>query len=440
MIMKNSLHFQTVSCALFFIVLNSSCKPVGDPVSNLQYLAEAKVNSAGAREVKTTSVEQFNLAEWVSKKGVGGTNMKNNVKGTQYIFFSSNEEEKVDSANASEAAKSKNKANIGKPEYEMRMNATVSSDAKKAEMKSIFWIDGSLNGDKVFAGGNAVEASMIGSAKTAISVQANLKAFGKDLITQSVTLTKPFKFTKTIDLEAKQTLLGIPKIAGVEAGVSFVANASVSGEADYLDKESVSYSMVPAVKATAGIEGSVKALLFASATAKGTVTVLDTKMPSSATLGGRVGSGADFLYGNITFQSLEFSALAGDIVIGAKLSTAGAKLPAGVEAAFWSPNTAPVMATVRQKLDTGWSWIYKVWDSPALIKVKFPTAYSSSFLLSDAKKAACAKASTTKVVAEYTKEVGKDTGDAKKIGMSALASLKAIQAKTSKATGSCPIR
>lgn len=411
--------------------LVSSCKQVGDSSSGL-------MNDAGNKEVDNKPTEQFNLAEWISKKGIGGANMKNNLKGTQYIFFSSNEEQKVDTANKAEAAKSKNKAFLAKPEYELRMNATVTSDSKKAEIKTLFWIDGSLNGTKVYAGGNAVEASMLGSAKSAITVKGNLKAFGKDLISQQVNLTKPFKITKTVDLEHKQTILGIPKIAGVQAGVSFVANASVSGETDYLDKESVTLTMVPAVKATAGISGAVKAVLFASATAKGTVTVVDAKMPSSATLGGRVGSGADFLYGNVTFEKTTFSALSGDIVIGAKLSTKGAKLPAGVEPALWSPYSAALMATLKQKLDAGWQWVYKVWDSPPLINVKFPTAYSSSFLLSNAKKAACALPVITKVVASVQKENAKDTADMKKVGTDALSALKAIQTKAKAVKGTCP--
>lgn len=405
----------------------SSCKEVGEDTSGL-------MTDSGNLTVDASAIEQFNLAEYVAKKNIGGPNMKNNIKpGKAYIFFSSNEEQHVDKTNAAEAAKSKNKASLLKPEYELRMNATVVSDAKKAEVKSLFWFDGSLNGTKVYAGGNAVEASMVGLAKSGIAVKGDVKAFGQSLIAKNVTLVGPFKFTKTIDLEHKQTVLGIPKLAGVEAGVSFVAAATLNGETDYLDKESVTLSFVPAVKVTAGISGTVKAVLFVSATASGTVTVVDAKLPSSATLGGRVGSGADFLFGNVTFEAASFKALNGEIVIGAKAKVAGI-LPAGVELALWSL-TKIVNPGLAKKLDAlKWEWSYVVWDSPPLVNVTFPTYYSNSFLRSKASKASTAAPLLTKVIAAVIKENAKDDANTKKVGKDAIAGLQSIlkKAKTIK--------
>lgn len=292
-----------------------------------------------------------------------------------------------------------------------------------------------LNGTKVYPSGNAVEASIVGNAKSNITVKAGLKAFGKDLISKNLLATAPMKITKTVDLEYKQTVLGIPKIAGVEAGVSFVAAANVSGETDYLSKESVTVSMVPDVKVTAGISGTVKALLFTEAKAAGTVTVLDSSFPSSATLGGRVGSGADFLYGNVTFDAGTFNALKGELVISAKAST-GNVLPKGVEAALWSAAEI-VNPSLAKKVQAGFKWAYVVWDSPPLVSIKFPAYYTHSFLLSNAKKASCAKPVLTKVVAEVTKENGKDTGEMKTVGKSALEGLKALQTKANALKGAC---
>ncbi|RYZ57213.1 MAG: hypothetical protein EOP07_10535 [Proteobacteria bacterium] len=420
---------QTCVALCGVLTLSASCKEISEDTSGL-------ATDAGNKTVDAGTSEQFNLAEWVAKKGIGGANMKNNIKaGNAYIFFNSAEEQNPDKTNAAELKKSKNKASLLKPEYELRMNATVVSDSKKAEVKSLFWFDGSLNGMKVYPGGNAVEASMVGSAKSGITVKAGLKAFGKDLVSQSVTLVKPFKITKTINLEVKQTVLGIPKIAGIEAGATFVATASVEGETDYLDKESVSISMVPSAKVTAGIQGTVKALLFASATAQGTVTVMDTKLPSNATLGGRVGSGADFLFGNVTFEAATFKALNGEIVIGAKAKLPG-KLPPGVEASLWSLTSA-VKAGLAKKLAAGWEWSYIVWDSPPFVNVTFPTYYTNGFLQSKAPKAACALPVLTKVVAAATKENAKDTAATKKVGADALAGLKTIQAKAKTIKGTC---
>ncbi|MES2745451.1 MAG: hypothetical protein V4655_08485 [Bdellovibrionota bacterium] len=428
--MKNLIKVERLALIFGACLLASSCKQVSDETSS------ALKNDAGNKEVDNKPTEQFNLAEYIAKKGIGGANFKNNIKGTQYIFFNSNEEEKVDTANKAEAAKSKNKTALYKPEFELRMNGTVTSDSKKAELKTIFWIDGSLNGNKVYAGGNAIEASMVGSAKKQITIKGGLKAFGKDLISQQVNLTKPFKVTKTIDLEVKKTVLGVPKLAGIEVGVSFVANATIAGETDYLDTQSVTMSMVPSVKVTAGLQGAVKVLAFASATAKGTVTVVDGKMPSSATLGGRAASGADYIYGNVAFQPTSFSALSGEIVIGAKLSTKGAPLPKTVEAAIWSP-AKTAMATLKQKLDISWEWIYKVWDSPPLIKVKLGSGYSSSFFLASNAKAACAAPALAKLVPGVQKETAKDTADFKAVGNTVLASVKLIQTKAKAAKGTC---
>lgn len=430
--MNSRFEIQRIALFIVTMTLASACKQVSDEGSAL-------MNDAGKNEVDLNkSVENFNLAEWIVTKNIGGINLKNNVKGKEYIFFSSNEEEKVDKENQAEAAKSKNKSFLAKPEFELRLNATVTSSSTKAELKSLFWIDGSLNGSKVYAGGNAVEASMVGSAKSGFKVKGNLKAFGKDLINQEVTLVKPFKISKVVNLEAKQTVLGIPKLLGVEAGVSFVANATVEGETDYVDKEAVVLSFVPSVKATAGIQGTVKALMFASASAKGTVTIFDAKMPSSVSLGGRVGTSDDFLFGNIIFESTKFSALAGEIVIGASLSTKGAELPKGVEAALWTSARIAV-TTIKQKLDAGWEWVYKVWDSPALVNVKFPTAYSSGFFKSSSPSAACAAPSLAKVVVAVQKENTKDAAAFKGVGKNVIASLKAIHLKAKTAKGTCSI-
>src|SRR5688500_9126281 len=181
--------------------LGTSCKDVKEDNSGL-------MADKGNKTVDASGVEQFNLAQYVSQNNIGGTNLKNNVKaGNAYIFFHSNEEQNKDKTNAAELAKSKNKTSLLKPEFELRMNATVVSDAKKAEVKSLFWFDGSLNGSPVYAGGKAVEASMIGSAKSGITVKGEVKAFGQSLITKNITLVGPFKFTKTVNLEAKQTVL-----------------------------------------------------------------------------------------------------------------------------------------------------------------------------------------------------------------------------------------
>jgi hypothetical protein len=428
-LMISFMKFQTCVALCGILSLSAACKQISEDTSDL-------ATDAGNKTVESKPIEQFNLAEWVSKKGIGGANMKNNIKaGNAYIFFNSAEEQNPDKTNAAEAKKSKNKTSLLKPEYELRMNATVVSDGKKAEVRSLFWFDGSLNGAKVYPGGNAVEASMVGSAKGGITVKGSVKAFGKDLISQAVTLAKPFKITKTVNLELKQTFLGIPKIAGIEAGVTFVATANVDGECDYLDAENVSISMVPSAKVTAGIQGAVRAVLFASASAQGTVTVVDTKLPSSATLGGRVGTTADYLYGNVTFESAQFKALNGEIVIGAKAKIKG-QLPADVEPALWSIVGA-VNPGLAKKLAAGWEWAYVVWDSPPLVNVTFPTYYTNSFLQSSASKAACALPQVTKVVAAVTKENAKDDAVKKKVGGDAIVGLKTILAKAKTVKGTC---
>lgn len=427
--MKASTRLKSCLALCGILALATSCKDVSEDTSGL-------MTDTGNKTVDASGVEKFNLAEYIAKKNIGGPNMKNNIKaGNAYVFFSSNEEQHPDKANASEAAKSKNKASILKPEYELRMNATVVSDSKKVELKSLFWFDGSLNGTKVYAGGHAVEASILGNAKSSIAVKGGVKAFGNDLISKTLTLVGPFKFIKTIDLEHKQTLLGIPKLLGVQAGVSFVAAATFAGEVDYLDKESVTLTFVPAAKVTAGISGTVKALLFASATAQGTVTVVDTKLPSSATLGGRAGGTGAYLYGNVTFEAATFKALNGEIVIGAKAKVAGI-LPAGVEAAFWSL-TKLANSGLAKKLAAAWDWSYVVWDSPPLVNVTFPTYYSNSFLQSKAPKAACAFPVIAKVVAALTKENAKDTVTTKKVGTDTLANLKTIMVKAKTVKGTC---
>lgn len=433
--MKNKTNMKMLILPLLALplALSSACKQIGEESSEL-------MTDAGNKEVDNKPVEQFNLAEWIVKKGIGGANFKNNVVGNKYIRFHSNEEEKPDAANKKEAAASKNKASLLKPEYELRTNATVTSDSKKAEIKMLFFLDGYLNGARVYPAGNTVEIMMLANAKTSITAKGNAKAFGKELYTKTVNATGEFKISKSVNLEAKATVLGIPKIAGVSAGVSFVATAAVTGETDSMTTEAVSVSMSPTIKVTAGIEGKVSVLGFAEATAKGTVTVLDAQMPASATLAGRLKSGADYLAGNVTFAPLTFTAVKGDIVIGAKASTKGA-LPKGIEAAIWSPNSAAMMSSLINKLDLKWEWVYKVWDSPSLINVKWPAPYTSSFLVSAAMKdkAACATPALTKAIALMTKENAKDTNATKKVGSTAITALKAIQAKEKTAKKSCAV-
>ena len=145
--MKASTRLKSCLALCGVLALATSCKDVSEDTSGL-------MTDSGNKTVDASGVEQFNLAEYIAKKNIGGPNMKNNIKtGNAYVFFSSNEEQHPDKTNVSEAAKSKNKASILKPEYELRMNATVVSDSKKVELKSLFWFDGSLNGAKVYAGG-----------------------------------------------------------------------------------------------------------------------------------------------------------------------------------------------------------------------------------------------------------------------------------------------
>lgn len=120
------------------LLLLVACKPVQDEDSSMLAV------EAGTKSVDTDTVEQFNLAEYVSKNKIGGANFANNVKtGNAYLFFNSNEEQKPNKENSAEAAKSKNKSMLSKPEYELRINATITSNSKTAEIKSLFWMDGS---------------------------------------------------------------------------------------------------------------------------------------------------------------------------------------------------------------------------------------------------------------------------------------------------------
>ncbi|RYZ57397.1 MAG: hypothetical protein EOP07_09970 [Proteobacteria bacterium] len=160
------------------------------------------------------------------------------------------------------------------------------------------------------------------------------------------------------DLEYDKTIYGVPML-GVNVNATLGGELGMRAAPGLRADQAISASFEPSIKLQGAATISLKALKFLSASAEGTVEILDLKLSSGAALG--VIPSSNFVYANMGMDGATISALDGKIDLYASAADIGGalSLPSGVSNLLWS------LVGIKPSSLT---WKHTLWDpEPAYV-------------------------------------------------------------------------
>jgi hypothetical protein len=171
------------------------------------------------------------------------------------------------------------------------------------------------------------------------------------------------------DLEYDKTIYGVPML-GVNVNATLGGELGMRAAPGLRADQAISASFEPSIKLQGAATISLKALKFLSASAEGTVEILDLKLSSGAALG--LIPSSNFVYANMGIDGATISALDGKIDLYASAADIGGalSLPSGVNSLLWS------LVGIKPSSLT---WKHTLWD-PEAAYVTTLKRYGNSFV------------------------------------------------------------